>query len=187
MDAITTEQAIAYINQSSVAAKQIAGINFTDDNDLYEIVSTTPVKLAAKHKEITINKVSVSTAHLPTSGAFYRNQVIESAKALGQEVEDFKVSDTFYEHTDCYPICKAKKNDTHYLYGIYVESSKPVYVMDGKQIEKTEVAEYLTKGEATKLLGAGKSDVTENKTNAISHNVKPRTTKLDNIKSISKV
>lgn len=187
MEAITAAQAIELIAQESLTdTNVIEAVHHENDEQLYEVVSVTPVKLAAKHKEVKVNKVSKSTANLPLSSDFYRKQVIESAKALGNDIEDFVVSDTFYEHTDCYPVCKAKRNDTLYLYGLYAESSKPVYIMEGAELTKEEVAEYMTPAEAKKLLGST-STVTENKTNNITHDVKPRTTKLENIKSICKV
>jgi hypothetical protein len=188
MEAITKEQAVELIAQNSLTDATVAStVQHDSDEQLYEVVSVTPVKLAAKHKEVTINKVSKSTANLPLSSDFYRSKVIESAKALGNEVEEFTVSDTFYEHTDCYPVCKAKRNDTMYLYGIYQTSSKPVFIKDGEELTKEDVAEYLTPAEAKKLLGSNEVKVTENKTNNVTHDVKPRTTKLENIKSIRKV
>lgn len=187
MDAITSQEAIEFIAQDSIAdTKVIDVVHHDDDEQLYEIVSVTPVKLSAKHKDVSIMKASKSLANLPLSSDFYRQKVIESAKALGQEVDDFTVGTSYYEHTDCYPICKSKSNDTLYLYGIYKESSKPVYIKDGEELTKEQVAEYLTPAEAKKLLGE-KVQVTENKTNKVSHDVKPRTTKLENIKSIRKI
>lgn len=188
MEAITKEQAIELIAQESLSdTNVIEAVHHESDEQLYEVVSVTPVKLAAKHKEITINKVSKASANLPLSSDFYRSKVIESAKALGNEVEEFTVSDTFYEHTDCYPVCKAKRNDTMYLYGIYQTSAKPVFIKDGEELTKEAVAEFLTPAEAKKLLGNTAPSVTENKTNNVTHDVKPRTTKLENIKSIRKI
>ena len=185
---ITEELAVDLIGKVSLTLDQAKdAVLFESEEDLFEIHSVTPVKLAAKNKEIKISKVSMSYANLPASGEFYRNKVMESAKALGNEVEDFKVSDTFYEHTDIYPICKAKRNDTYYLYGIYQSSAKPVYVMDGTVISKETVAEYMTPAESKKLLGSNEVKVTENKTNNVTHDVKPRTTKLENIKIIRRV
>lgn len=188
MEAITKEQAVVLIAQTSLTDDTVAStVQHESDEQLYEVVSVTPVKLAAKHKDVSISKVSTALANLPLSSEFYRSKVIESAKALGNEIEEFTVSDTFYEHTDCYPVCKAKKNDTMYLYGIYQTAAKPVFIKDGEELSKEEVAEFLTPAEAKKLLGNSTPSVTENKTNNVTHDVKPRTTKLENIKSIRKI
>ncbi len=187
MDAITAQQAQQYIDAVSVSTEQVA--DTIEDEQSYEIVSVTKVKTAAKHKEETINKVSRSIAILPLSGNTYRDMVIESAKSMGTDAEvadSFTVSDTFYEHTDLYPLCKAKRNDTMYLYGIYERSSKPVYVHNGVELSKEQVAEFLTPAEAKKLLGDTVT-VTENKANSLTHKVNARTVKLDNVKSIKKI
>lgn len=155
-----------------------------------ELVAVSKVKTAAAHKDLDIYKVSKSQVILPESGETYVNMVKESAKALGSDesnIDSYTAGDTYYKHTDVYPICESKKDASKkYLYCIYEASTMPVYVLNGEELSKEQVAEYLTPAESKKLLG-DKETVTENKTAGISHNVTVRTISLSNVADLTSV
>jgi len=147
---------------------------------------TTAVKTAAAHKGVDIVKVTTANVQLfsniKAATSVFANAVKRSAAKLGEEVETFQVSDTYYEHTDCYSIVQHKTKGSLYLYCIY-NKAKSAYYIDGVESTKEEVAVYLTPGEAKKLLEPTK--VVHNKTNDVTHDVVVRTIGLENITSIN--
>lgn len=188
MDSITQEEALRILDTQPMTMELAECIIDTQDRT-YEITTTTQVKTAAKHKEQSIIKVSRALAILPISGDTYANMVRESAKNNGATDEDaakFEVSKSFYEHTDCYPVCKNPKSGALYLYGIYEKNTAPLYfnALTSEFMTKEEVSEFLTPAEAKKLMNPEKDKVVENKSHDIKHNVMARTVKLENVRDI---
>lgn len=192
MDSLTVAQAVSAV-ETAQAGKTITPLlveSLMGEHDVRaELLTAAPVKTAAAHKDVAIYKVSKSQVILPISGQTYVNMVKESAAELGSETENidnYTTSDTYYQHTDVFPVCESKKdNSKKYLYCIYQDTVSPVYIRGDQEMTKGEVAAYLTAGEAKKLLGS-KTQVTENVSQGISHNVTVRTVSLGNVISLQK-
>ena len=152
--------------------------------------TVTDAKLAAKHKDVTIKKVTVASIQLFNNlkdfSKVYKDAVKRSAMKLGiseiADIEDFKPSDTYFAHTPTFSLCKHNEKESYYLFAIY-NSSKSVYVMDGKIVDKLTVASFMTPSEAKKLLEPSK--VVHNVTNDVVHDVTVRTPKLESIVRLS--
>ena len=145
------------------------------------ITAVTPVSTAKAHRARCIQKVTQASVQLAASlndfSTLYANAVKRSAG-----VEEFQVSDSWHEHTDCFSIV-AKKSDPSclYLYAIF-NNADSLYFVDGKSATREQVAEYLTPSEAKRLLEP--TQTTYNKTNDVEHSVVVRTIALDNLVSI---
>lgn len=148
---------------------------------------TTQVKTAAKFKDFKIMKQSKANVTLfGTLKDFevYQRAVIKSANKIdGQEVTEFAVSDTYFEHDKtCFSIVNHKTNGTAYLYAIFNNASKSVYTIDGIEVDKITVSQYLTNSEKDKLLND--NSLVYNKTNDVIHSTIVRTIKIENITAI---
>ena len=148
---------------------------------------TTQVKTAAKFKDVKVLKSSKANVTLfGTLKDFevYQRSVIKSANKIdGQTVNSFEVSDAYFEHDKtCFSIVTHKTNGTAYLYAIFNNASKSIYTIDGIEVDKMTVSQYLTPSEAKKLLGD--NSIVYNKTNDCLHQVIVRTIKIDNVISI---
>ena len=171
-----------------VDVKQL--LNNVKGATMANFTTVTDVKLSAANKDIVIKKVSVASIQLFNSikdfNKIYKEAVKRSAIKLGISskinIEEFQPSDTYFEHTDCFSLCKHKLKDEYYLYALY-NSSKSVYVMDGKIVDKQTVASYMTPSAAKELLNP--TPVTHNVTNDVVHDVVIRTLKLSNIVRIA--
>jgi hypothetical protein len=146
----------------------------------------TPVKTAAKFKNVNIQKHTIANVTLfgtLNDLQVYRKMVIKSANKIdNQQVESFEVSENYFYHDEnCFSIVYNKNNDTPYLYAVY-NSSKSSYTIDGIESNKQQVSEYLTNSEREKLLGD--NSIVYNKTNDVLHSVIVRTIKIENIISI---
>lgn len=165
-------------------------LNNVAGTTLANYTTVTDVKLAAKHKAVIIQKVTVASIQLFNSikafDTVWKAAVTRSATKLGistkTNIDDFKVSDTYYAHTNCFSLCKHKENDTYYLYAIY-NKSKSVYVMDGQIVDKQTVASFMTPSAADALLNP--TPVTHNVTNDVVHDVIIRTPKLSSVVRIA--
>lgn len=185
--AITAQQNAARIVASDVQAllQNVNGTTFAG------ITQVTPVKLAAKHKDLRILKVTAARVQLfnNANSDIYGNQVRRKAEgAHGNDaaaVQSFETQENYYEHdSTCYSLVKHRGNGTEYLYCIY-NGADSVYVMDGKLVDKQTVAQYMTPAAAKDLLNP-KSTVV-NKTYGVEHDVVVRTIKLENIVRIAAV
>ena len=114
----------------------------------------------------------------------YRKQVLRSANKLSEsEITDFVVSETYYEHTDCFSIVQHKKDSAkQYLYAIYNRAESVIFV-DDVESTKEYASSFMTNSDATKLLDDSK--LVYNKTNDVTHDVTLRTVTLSNIVSIT--
>ena len=105
---------------------------------------------------------------------------------IKDNVDAFEVGESPYRHTNIYPVCELKSNpEKKYLYAIYRDTSNSVYIKDGEELTKEQVAEYLTASEARKLLEE-KTAITENVTHNIKHTVIVRTIGLGGIVRLNK-
>jgi hypothetical protein len=148
---------------------------------------TTQVKTAAKFKDIKIMKQSKANVTLfGTLKDFevYQRAVIKSANKIdGQSINNFEVSDTYFEHDKtCFSIVNHKTNGTAYLYAIFNNASKSVYTIDSIEVDKMTVSQYLTPSEREKLLND--NSLVYNKTNDVIHSTIVRTIKIENITAI---
>lgn len=153
------------------------------------VTQVTRVATAAKHRAVVINKVTEASVQLFNNinefTSVYANAVKRSAAKLEENdpalVQGFTAQSNYFEHTDCYSIVKHKTKDSYYLYAIY-NKAQSVYVMDGREMTKAEVAEYLTPSAARDLLTP--YDHNLNVTHDVLHDVAVRTVALANIVSI---
>lgn len=149
--------------------------------------TVTDVKLAAKHNTVSIKKVTVASIQLFNNvkdfSKVYKEAVKRSAIKLGisnkTDIEEFQPSDTYFEHTNCFSLCRHKvQQNSFYLFAIY-NNSKSVYVMNGQIVDKQTVATYMTPGAANELLNP--KPVSHNVTNDVVHDIIIRTPKLESI------
>lgn len=154
-----------------------------------ELVQVTDVTLAALHKNESIVKVSVANVQLFNNlkdfTNVYVNAVKRTAEKLGldnqKNIDNFESQGNYFEHTDCYSLCKHKTEDKYYLFLIYNRASS-VYVKDGLILPKEDVAHYLTPAAARKLMEP--EAVNYNKANDVHHTVQLRVVSLSNIVSV---
>lgn len=152
------------------------------------IAYVTKVTTSAAHKDVDIKKVTIANVQLFNNlqeyTNVYENAVKRSATKLGEDataVANFESSSNWFEHTDCYSVVKHKTADKFYLFSIYGKSES-MYVINGTVATKQEVAAYLTKSAAEKLLNG--DGTVYNVTHDITHSVVVRTVELNNIVSI---
>lgn len=191
MNTQTALQALALHNtaQAIVPAQIEALLAAVRGTTFANIVQVTPAALAAKHKHVTISKVTEASVQLFNNlneyTSVYANAVKRSALKIAdndkEAVEDFVPQAAWFEHTQCYSIVKHKTKEQYYLYAIY-NNAESVYIMDGRELSKHEVAQYMTPAAARDLLQP--YDAVLNVKHDILHNVTLRAVALCNIVSI---
>ena len=151
-----------------------------------QIITETIVKPAAKFNGTVIRKKTYANVQLFSNiqSAVYANAVKRSASSFGgneqTNIENFVQSDTYYTHdSDCYSIVTHKTNGKKYLYCIY-NNAKASFEINGEFATQEQVIEFLTPSEAKKLL----SNVVENKSNDIEHDVVVKVIGLENVREI---
>lgn len=171
-------------------AQQINALLANVTTTFAQILYTTTVATAAKHKHINITKATTANVQLFSNikafTSVYQNAVKRTAAQIAentkQAIEDYAAQTNYFEHTACYSIVKHKLHDKLYLYAIF-NNARSTYFIDGQLATKHQVATYLTPAAAAKLLGD--NTVVYNKTHDILHTVQVRTIALDNIHSIT--
>jgi len=191
MQANEALQAIALHNSgNSIRREQVSDmLKAVRGTTFASIVQVTKVALAAKHKLVTIKKVTEAQVqlfnNLNDNTSVWANAVKRSAaKNADNDAENiaaFEAQSNWFEHTDCYRIVKHRTKDAYYLYAIY-SSAAAVYMMDGNEVSKAEVAQYMTPAAARDLLNP--YDATLNVTHDVLHTAVCRATALENIVSI---
>jgi phenylpyruvate tautomerase PptA (4-oxalocrotonate tautomerase family) len=191
MQAYEALQAIALHNSgNSIRKEQVSDmLAQVRGTTMASIVQVTKVALAAKHKAVTIKKVTEASVQLFNNisehTSVWANAVKRSASKNAdndkENIEGFEAQSTWFEHTDCYSIVKHKSKEAYYLYAIY-NTGNAVYMMDGNEVSKDEVAAYMTPAAAKDLLQP--YDATLNVTHDVLHNAVCRATALENIVSI---
>ena len=191
MQATEALQAIALHNSgNSIRKEQVAAmLQAVRGTTFASIVQVTKVALAAKHKAVTIKKVTEAQVQLFNNisehTSVWANAVKRSAAKLAdndkEAVAGFEAQSNWFEHTDCYSVVKHKSKEQYYLYAIY-NNAAAVYMMDGVEVSKAEVAAYMTPAAAAELLTP--HDATLNVTHDVLHTAVCRATALENIVSI---
>ena len=191
MQASEALQAIALHNTgNSIRKEQVSDmLKAVRGTTMASIVQVTKVALAAKHKAVTIKKVTEASVQLFNNisehTSVWTNAVKRSASKLtgnnDKAVAGFEAQSTWFEHTDCYSIVKHKTKEQYYLYAIY-NTGNAMYMMDGVEVSKAEVAAYMTPAAARELLDGDTRTV--NVTHDIEHSAVCRATALENIVSI---
>lgn len=152
----------------------------------------TIIPTSAKHKGTEIKKItSLGVICFQTIKDYelYSKAVIKSALAndKNQDIEaiqNFEQSEASFDHDEnCFSIV-ANKNDPSkkYLYWIANEKGKksePTWFINGEQVEKETIRDYLTPSKAKEIFEPQKE--VYNVKNGIWHSIKPRTLKLENI------
>jgi hypothetical protein len=153
------------------------------------VTQVTPVKVAARFKDLDIKKVTIANVQLFNNlkeyTYVYSAAVKRSAEKIQtndqDKVENFEKSDNWFEHTECFSVVKHKSKPQFYLFALY-NNAESVYTLDDQSVSKEIVADFCTPSEAKKLLDD--SGIVENKKNGIEHTVIARTIDLSNIVSI---
>lgn len=144
----------------------------------------TQVKTAAKHKLLNITKRTKANVQvfgtIKEFNNVYKNAVMRSALKAGTPIENFAVSDTYFNHTDWYSIVEHATTGKEYLYCIF-NNADSEYFIDGVQVIRADVMQYLTPS----ALKAMQEKRVTNKTNDIEHGVIVRTIAIDNIISFT--
>ncbi len=157
------------------------------------ITSVTPVPTAAAYKGMDILKVATMGIQLFNNLSdytdVYTNAVKRSASKPGMDndaadVANFQKSDNWFAHSDdCFSLIVHKKDASkHYLY-VICNKAESVYTIDGVIASKEEVAQYMTPGEAKKLLNP--EATVYNVRNDVMHTVICRTVSMENIIAIT--
>jgi len=184
----TTKSANTMQNTANKIANLLNNTSVTFANIAY----TTQVKTAAAHKAVNIQKHVVANVQLfsniKQATAVFANAVQRSAAQYdsnnAQNVANFTQQSNYFTHSaTCYSIVQHKQNNNLYLYCIFNNTQSVQYTINNAVATKQQVAEYLTKSAATKLLQNNNN--VHNKTHNIQHNVQVRTIALANVKSVT--
>jgi hypothetical protein len=175
--------------QQNDVAQQVAQLLANTSVTFACVAYSTPVKLAAKNKHLTVQKHTVANvqlfANINAATSVYANAVKRSAATHTTNspaaVAEFAAQSNYYEHTDCYSIVQHKNNSNLYLYCIY-NRARSSYTIDGAPASRQDVAALLTPSAAEQLLHS--NNVVHNAAHNITHSVVVRTIALSNIKQI---
>lgn len=140
------------------------------------LATVTKVKTAAAHREVNIQKVTQANVQMFATASEMSPYVAAVQRQSG--AEEFQVSESPFEHSDVYSLVTNKKSGREYLYVIY-NSAKSVFLINGQEATREQVAEYLTPSEAKKLLEPPATVM--NVTNGVEHNVIIRTIGLESV------
>ena len=178
-------------NQSKIASL-ISSLLTGKSATFAQIEYVTPVKTAARHKYVLIEKHTTANvqlfANIKAATDVFLNAVKKSAtKIEGQSLDvinNFTSSGNYYNHTECYSIVKHNDSDKLYLWAIFNNATSH-FLIDGLPATREQVAEFLTPSERKKLLE--KNSLVHNVKNDLLHNVQVRTVSLSNIKNLKAV
>lgn len=159
--------------QVSALLANVKGVTFA--NVEYETVVAT----AAAFKNVRVTKRVVANVQLFNNlKAFtnvYRNAVERSTG------KPFELSETHFEHTECFSVVKHKTKNAFYLYCIYNNVQSSEYFIDGVSATKSQVLAMMTPSAAA----AANSAKTYNAKNGVTHDVIVRTIGLENVTKIT--
>ena len=175
------DSAVRTLSASDISNALRPGVNFAN------IEYCVSVDTSASNRAVKIRKAVRCNAQLFASIKdydLYRKQVLRSANKLSEsEITDFVVSETYFEHTDCFSIVQHKKDSAkQYLYAIYNRAESIVFV-DDVESTREHAASFMTASSAEKFLNESK--LVYNKTNDVTHDVTLRTITLSNIVSMT--
>jgi len=163
------------MNKQSIISllSNVKGVTFA--NIEYETVVAT----AAAFKTVRVTKRVVANVQLFNNlKAFtnvYRNAVERSSG------KPFEVSESYFEHTECFSVVKHKTKSAYYLYCIYNNVQSTEYLIDGVPATKQAVTAMMTPSAAA----AANSEKTHNVRNNVDHDVVIRTIGLDSLTKIT--
>jgi len=171
-------------------ATQIAQLLASNSVTFAQVVYNAQVATAAAHKAVNITKtVSANVQLFSNISAFtsvYANAVKRSAANYNNNsanVQQFTAQQSYFTHTPCYSIVQHNSNSNLYLYCIYNSVKSSTYYINNVVATKQQVAQYLTKSAAAKLLH--NNTEVYNATHNVTHNVQVRTIALSNLVSIT--
>jgi len=175
------DAATNFLSASDISAALRAGTNFASAEYCIKLDTSAANRAVQIRKAVRCNVqlfASIKDYDL------YRKQVLRSANKLSEsEITDFVVSETYYEHTDCFSIVQHKKDSAkQYLYAIYNHAESIVFV-DDVESTKEYAASFMTASAAAKFLSESK--LVYNKTNDVTHDVTLRTVTLSNLVSLT--
>ena len=144
------------------------------------VTDTAVGGVAAKYKAMSIRKVTTASIMLFNGlkdADPYLNKIAKTSDS--DNATDFEKSETFFEHSqECYSLVSHKKTGKLYLYALY-NSAKSTYYIDGKQVNRDEVAIFLTPSAAKTLMDD--SGKVYNLKNDVYHSAIIRTISLENV------
>ena len=159
--------------QVSKLLSGVKGVTFA--NIEYETVVPT----AAAFKSTRVTKRVVANVqlfnNLKAFTSVYRNAVERSTG------KPFEVSESYFEHTECYSVVKHKVKNSFYLYCIYNNVQSLEYFVDGASATAADVLAMMTPSAAA----AASAEKTHNVRNNVDHDVVIRTIGLENINKIT--
>lgn len=154
------------------------------------VVYDSEVPVAAAHKKAGVVVTKQVTANVTLFGTLkdatqvYLNAVKKSANKIVEndqsKIDSFAIANTYFVHTNIHSIIKHKVSPNKYLYAFY-NNSKAIYFINGNQVNKDAIAQYLTSSELKKQFAG---NVTYNVGNDVLHTLVCRTIALHNIKKI---
>jgi hypothetical protein len=179
LDTVAANDAISqHALGKSITKDQIAELLQTTRGTTFAaLCSVTPVKTASAFKEVDIKKVSISNVQLFNNLKEYTDVYVNAVERSSGS-SDFVKSETWFHHTDCFPVVEHNTNFKQYLWAIF-NHADTMYVRDGVEMTRAQVSEYLTPSEAKKMLEPSKT--VYNVTNDIAHNITVRTIALENV------
>lgn len=151
----------------------VRGVTFA--NIEYETVVATAAAFNSVRvtKQVTANVQLFN--NLKSFTSVYRNAV---ERDTGTK---FELSESFFEHTDCFSVVKHKVKNAYYLYCIYNSVQSTEYFINGAPATKGEVVAMMTPSAAA----AANSEKTHNVRNNVDHNVVVRTIGMDSLTKIT--
>ena len=179
LDAVAAKDAISHhALGKSITKDQIEELLQTTRGTTFATLCyVTPVKTAAAFKDVDIKKVSISNVQLFNNLKEYTDVYVNAVERSSGS-DDFVKSETWFHHTDCFPVVEHNTNFKKYLWAIFNHADS-MYMRDGVEMTKSQVSEYLTPSEAKKLLEPSKT--VYNVKNDLEHNVTVRTIALENV------
>lgn len=179
--------ASANANAVTLTAQAISNVLASKASTFANIVYVTQVATSAKHKHVTIQKVTQANVQLFNTSFAYAQAVQKSAQAISannsNNVQQFTAQANYFTHTNCYSIVKHNTNNNLYLYASF-NNAKSIYFINNVQATKQQVAQYLTASASAKLL-QDNNTVVHNATHNVLHTVQIRTIALANIVSVT--
>lgn len=173
-------------NNSNSAAINIATLITKNSATIANISYVTQVKTAAAHKHMQIVKITKASVMLANNLQAFTNMYLNKVqKTATTNASNFVTAPAHFTHTACYSVVHNANLNTYYLFALFNNNSKSIYVNTANNaiLTKQQVAQYLTASAAKQLLQSNAT--VHNKTNNITHSAIVRTIKLANIVSIS--
>ena len=159
-----------------ITAKDIQTVLTGNNNGFATVHYVSEIKTNKDSKHVRVYKEVKAQVQL-----FHKDTAYETAVKKSAGTDQFKKSKAHFEHDPgCYSVVYSNGNPMLYCRYIRVLSAK--YFVDGKEVAKEEIRQYLTPSEAKKQFHDG---TVYNVRNDITHKVIMRTIGLKNIISLT--